>query len=244
MRRILGMAVLATAALIAGCSDSKGGGSVSTVTFLGSSSSQASSPSTTLAATTIVGATPTTLAVAATTTSTVPVTTVVTASPDLTAVLPSNISPPPTVRDSSSSPDDPKIFETYKASWDGYVWTASHPDDPRWDWIDKTIEPSNRKAWRRDIEDHWAKGQILNADLGVTVYPHVYDRNPRRTYLYDCRTSGLYWVDSSTGLPAAGEVSQQRLEAWYVSMALVDGTWYTAAASVDSTQRKVAECGA
>ena len=244
MRRILGMAVLATAALIAGCSDSKGGGSVSTVTFLGSSSSQASSPSTTLAATTIVGATPTTLAVAATTTSTVPVTTVVTASPDLTAVLPSNISPPPTVRDRSSSPDDPKIFETYKASWDGYVWTASHPDDPRWDWIDKTIEPSNRKAWRRDIEDHWAKGQILNADLGVTVSPHIFGRTPRVTNLFDCRTTGLYWADRTTGQPVEGEVAAPRPEGWYITMFIVDGKWYTAAAGVDSVDRRVTECGA
>lgn len=247
MRRVLVVALAAGVGLAA-CGGSKGS-SVSTVTFAGGSSSSPASSAAASAASTSTSpagtsaATTTVTTAAASTTTTLPVTTSAPNVPS-TEVLPSNVSPPTTVRNTAASPDDEAIFATYRATWEGYVWTASHPDDPRWDWLDKTIEPGNRAAWRKDIEDRWAKGQVLNADLGLTVNPHVYDRTPSRTYLFDCRTSGLYWVDKATGEPVAGEQAAVRPEGWNVAMALVSGRWLTAAAGPDPTDRRVAECGA
>lgn len=244
MRRVLGIALAAGFALAA-CGGSKGS-SVSTVTFADGSPSSAAggssaATSTSLAVTSAVSTAATTTAPA--TTTTLPVATSAPAVPS-TEVLPSNVSPPTTVRNTAASPDDEAIFATYRATWEGYVWTASHPDDPRWDWLDKTIDPSNRRAWRKEIEDRWAKGQVLNADLGLTVNPHVFDRTPRVTDLFDCRTTGVFWVDRATGEPVAGEPTTTRLEGWFASMLKVDGTWYTAAADLDTDQRRVTECGA
>ena len=250
MSRLTSVAVALVAVLAACSSHATLGAGASTVSTsavvvpsaAAPSSSASSSSSVTLGSPT-TGTAPPLATVAPSTSAGSPLTTAGTAPPvGTTRVL--DVPPPSTTLDRSPSPDDAAMFAVYRATWAGYVWTASHPDDPRWGWIDETIEESNRPAWRKDIEDHWSRGEILNATGGLTVNPHVFDRQQSTVRLFDCQSSGIFWANSATGEPAAGESRTVRLRGWYVVMFRSGSTWATAVADEENTSRRQSECGA
>ena len=190
------------AALVAGCSSAKPIPHVNPSDF--GTSDRITSPST------VSGAPLTTRApIVTTASSTVPPITGITI-PNITSattdpaavttvVTPAGTVTPP-ITNIAPSPDDPAIFAAYRAFWDAYLWSASHPTDPRWDQLRAITTSVKFNVMQRALQDRFNRGESLHVGNGVSLNPTILDHlDSFHADLSDCTSDDTYWIATSTG---------------------------------------------
>ena len=126
------------------------------------------------------------------------------------------------------SPEDGAIFAAYRAFWDAYLWSASHPNEPRWDQLAAITTGPTLESLQGQLQAHFARGEVLRVGNGRTLNPVIVDRpEPRRVDLADCIADDTYWIVASTGEASPGEptslhtsyataTTYRKSEAWIV----------------------------
>jgi len=120
--------------------------------------------------------------------------------------------PPGTVlaptTNTAPSPEDGAMFAAYRAFWDAYLWTASHPSEPRWDQLAALTTGPTFESLQGQLQAHFARGEVLRVGNGLAHKPVVVDRPEAVSVnLADCISDDTYWTSASTGEALPGEPS-------------------------------------
>ena len=114
----------------------------------------------------------------------------------------------PPITNIAPSPEDPAIFAAYRAFWDAYLWSASHPSDPRWDQLRAVTSSATLDSLRQQLEERFSRGESLRVGDGVSLNPVILDHlDSFHADLSDCITDGTYWIATSTGEPLPDEIT-------------------------------------
>ena len=116
-----------------------------------------------------------------------------------TVVTPAGTVTPP-ITNIAPSPDDPAIFAAYRAFWDAYLWSASHPTDPRWDQLRAALTGPAFDFLRQQVQERFARGESLRVGNGMALSPVILDHlDLIHADVSDCASDDTYWIATSTG---------------------------------------------
>ena len=123
--------------------------------------------------------------------------------------------------------DADQIIAAYLTFAKKYLEVQTNPDNPDWDGFLALVAPEVRAEARKEIEDHFKRGEVLNVRAGVSFdtklsrlrYP------PGFIELEDCRTDGSYWADRATGQPVPGQVTTVSHRPVDAGLELINGKW-------------------
>ena len=122
----------------------------------------------------------------------------------------SAVTPPGTVlaptTNTAPSPEDGAMFAAYRAFWDAYLWSASHPTDPRWNQLAAITTGPTFESLQGQLQARFARSEVLHVGNGVALNPVIVDRpEPVSVNLGDCIADDTYWTAASTGEALPGE---------------------------------------
>jgi hypothetical protein len=133
-------------------------------------------------------------------------------------------------------PEDPAMFAAYRAFWDAYLWSASHPNEPRWDQLRAITTSVTFGDQQRDLQQRFARGEVFHIGRELTLNPRIVDRpDDVRVDLFDCIFDDGYWLIEATGEPLPGESTGLHPSHAVARMYNNGGTWIVQNMSGENT---------
>ena len=123
--------------------------------------------------------------------------------------------------------DADQIIAAYLTFAKKHLEIESNPDNPDWDGFLALVAPEVRSEARKEIEDRFKRGEVLNVNLGVMFDPQLGRLRYQDGYieLEDCRVDGSFWVYQTTSEPVPGQTHGTRRRTFTAALKRVDGRW-------------------